>query len=436
MRPTRRRVRASLTDAETIEAASRHVRGASHLRDLPVHLDRPGMTLLVVDGEGFACAHRAPPRCSPPAARPPPRTCCGARSRAACRAPRSRLTSSRRRTSERSRPVWWRGSWSPPAGRCSCAGRSGRWRPTCQMVRICDRGVSLRPMRAIPEQWSSSSAGSWSGSHSASSWSRCRWPPGTATAGTAAAERRSASGPAGLEDSRARRVRSLARSTAHGHRSGEPLLRAGPMDARPPVGRLHGGMPRAVPASPCDASPPRRLGRARARHRRLVAHRRSPDRRLLRRARARGATPLPADPAERTECRRLFDAFFDELGVAVRAWAYAYQLPLRRSTAHAWIDGAPAFERMIVPVAYPLLAAIVKRSLKLGPDTIPRERRVIDASLTDVEARLADGRRYLMGDRLTRRRPRAGDAVRAGRAAGRVPRPASDHRRAAGVDAR
>lgn len=48
-------------DAETIDAASRHVRGASHLRDLPVHLDRPGMTLLVIDGEGFACALEGSP---------------------------------------------------------------------------------------------------------------------------------------------------------------------------------------------------------------------------------------------------------------------------------------------------------------------------------------------------------------------------------------
>lgn len=43
-------------DAETIAAASRHVRGASHLRDLPILLDRPGSRLLVVDGDGFACA--------------------------------------------------------------------------------------------------------------------------------------------------------------------------------------------------------------------------------------------------------------------------------------------------------------------------------------------------------------------------------------------
>lgn len=110
---------------------------------------------------------------------------------------------------------------------------------------------------------------------------------------------------------------------------------------------------------------------------------------------------FPADPTDHAECRDLFDAFFDELGVAVRAWAYAYQLPLRRSTAKAWVDGAPALERMIVPLAYPLLAAIVKRSLKLGPATIARERRVIEASLERVEARLGDGRRYLMGDRLS-----------------------------------
>jgi len=42
-------------DRQTIEAASRHVRGASHLRDLPTLLDRPDTILLVVAGDGFAC---------------------------------------------------------------------------------------------------------------------------------------------------------------------------------------------------------------------------------------------------------------------------------------------------------------------------------------------------------------------------------------------
>jgi GNAT superfamily N-acetyltransferase len=49
------------TDAPTIEAASRHVRGASHLRDLPTMLDGPQRTLLVIDGEGFACVRHGSP---------------------------------------------------------------------------------------------------------------------------------------------------------------------------------------------------------------------------------------------------------------------------------------------------------------------------------------------------------------------------------------
>jgi GNAT superfamily N-acetyltransferase len=48
-------------DAQTIDAASRHVRGASHMRDLPTLLNRPGVRLLVVEGEGFACARNGTP---------------------------------------------------------------------------------------------------------------------------------------------------------------------------------------------------------------------------------------------------------------------------------------------------------------------------------------------------------------------------------------
>jgi GNAT superfamily N-acetyltransferase len=49
------------TDAHTINAASRHVRGASHMLDLPILLDAHGTTLLVIDGEGFACVRDGSP---------------------------------------------------------------------------------------------------------------------------------------------------------------------------------------------------------------------------------------------------------------------------------------------------------------------------------------------------------------------------------------
>ncbi len=48
-------------DLATCELASRFVRGASHARDLPTLLARPGMQLRVIDGEGFVCARDGSP---------------------------------------------------------------------------------------------------------------------------------------------------------------------------------------------------------------------------------------------------------------------------------------------------------------------------------------------------------------------------------------
>src|SRR4029077_20031290 len=46
----------------------------------------------------------------------------------------------------------------------------------------------------------------------------------------------------------------------------------------------------------------------------------------------------PTDAEDRGEARRLFDFFFDTFGVAARAWAYAYMLPVRNATLRAWTD--------------------------------------------------------------------------------------------------
>lgn len=85
----------------------------------------------------------------------------------------------------------------------------------------------------------------------------------------------------------------------------------------------------------------------------------------------------------------------------MRAWAYAYLLPERRSTSKAWIDGAPRRECVVVPVLYGLLAMIVKRSLKLEANTVVKQRAIMDVTLGLVGDRLGDGRRYLVGDRLS-----------------------------------
>ncbi|MDQ3739699.1 MAG: glutathione S-transferase [Actinomycetota bacterium] len=107
------------------------------------------------------------------------------------------------------------------------------------------------------------------------------------------------------------------------------------------------------------------------------------------------------DPLPDEEGRRVFDDVFDVLGVAVRAWAYAYMLPHRRATARAWVHGVPALQRRLVPVLYPLLAWLVRRDLGLKPGSVPEQRAIVDAALARLEERLADGRRRLLGDATT-----------------------------------
>ncbi len=117
----------------------------------------------------------------------------------------------------------------------------------------------------------------------------------------------------------------------------------------------------------------------------------APDRRRL----------FPADPADQADARRLFDRFFDHLAVAVRAWAYAYMLPVRASTARVWCVGVPVVEQLAVRAIFPLVAGAVHRELHLGPGSIAEQEPVIEAIFGEVDTRLADGRRYLVGDRLT-----------------------------------
>lgn len=109
----------------------------------------------------------------------------------------------------------------------------------------------------------------------------------------------------------------------------------------------------------------------------------------------------PADPAARTLVDELYEALYGPFGIAVRAWAYAYMLPGRRAGVRVWSAGAPTWERWVVRIAYPVLAFLMRRVLRIGPTTIDDERTSIQAVLDRVAGLLADGRRYLAGDAIS-----------------------------------
>jgi cytochrome P450 len=116
-------------------------------------------------------------------------------------------------------------------------------------------------------------------------------------------------------------------------------------------------------------------------------------------ARARDDRKLvPRDGA--ADVLGLYEEFY-QFGFATRAWAYAYMLPHKQVTIASWTVGAPAWERMLVPLFYPLVAKMMGKSLEIDPTTITKREQEIEATLARVDALLADGRPFLHGQTLT-----------------------------------
>jgi glutathione S-transferase len=64
-------------------------------------------------------------------------------------------------------------------------------------------------------------------------------------------------------------------------------------------------------------------------------------------------------------------------------------------------EGVPPFERRAVESAYPVFAGLLRLLLQLSLDKAQQAAAQIRDIFDSVDARLADGRRFLVGDRLT-----------------------------------
>ncbi len=107
---------------------------------------------------------------------------------------------------------------------------------------------------------------------------------------------------------------------------------------------------------------------------------------------------FPGAGAERAEVERLEAYFDEELGPAGRLWMYHHVLDGAAGPALKYnCTGVPSWQRRLFPMAFPVVAGVIKRVLHVAPATaeaaLSRAQRVLD----EVAVRLADGRPYLVG---------------------------------------
>jgi glutathione S-transferase len=119
-----------------------------------------------------------------------------------------------------------------------------------------------------------------------------------------------------------------------------------------------------------------------------------------------GLTPpaarlFPEEPALRREVEELEDTFDEGLGPHVRRWAYSLILPERAVGVELFGHDRGLATRLALHAALPAIAALIRAGLKITPAGVERSVARVEEAFSLVERRLADGRRFLAGDRFT-----------------------------------
>jgi glutathione S-transferase len=114
-----------------------------------------------------------------------------------------------------------------------------------------------------------------------------------------------------------------------------------------------------------------------------------------------GARLFPEDPEARRDVEELEDAFDVGLGPHVRRWAYSLILPDQALGARFFGKGRGLAVRVAIRAGLPAIAAMLRAGLRITPAGVARSEARVEEAFSLVERRLADGRRFLAGDRFT-----------------------------------
>ena len=110
---------------------------------------------------------------------------------------------------------------------------------------------------------------------------------------------------------------------------------------------------------------------------------------------------LPAEQALRAEVEADWALYNGKLAADVAVVSYYYMLPERSVMTELFARSIPDWEAWTLPVSYPVLRLMFTRLLKLKQPNVDEALKRIRSVFDETDRRVADGRIFLAGGRLT-----------------------------------
>jgi glutathione S-transferase len=108
----------------------------------------------------------------------------------------------------------------------------------------------------------------------------------------------------------------------------------------------------------------------------------------------------PIDPQLQLVGTELEILFNNTLGVHTRRWGYSHIIT-PKLLYPKWTQGVPFWEKLLFPVIFPKVGKIVRSNFDITETSAIESYREIEIVFDRVDSLLADGRKYLLGNRFS-----------------------------------
>lgn len=110
---------------------------------------------------------------------------------------------------------------------------------------------------------------------------------------------------------------------------------------------------------------------------------------------------FPTEPRTRQEVEALEARIDEEVGPAGRDWLFSWVLDDPRALARIFVERLSPAQGRMFRLGLPLLRQVMRRRMKVDARPRAEHLRRLQEALAPYDAKLADGRRYLVGDRIS-----------------------------------